>query len=766
MDRQRRSAGTRWTAVLAAAVLAMGGIVPGRGAEAAAAARLTAVDVTVAIRADRDIVLTGDAVVRLTGGTVTYDGVLSGQGTFTVGGTGTLVLTKDSDFTLPAARRRQKVVTYNGSHPLTRVDDPDPPAVTVDQGATLQYGDGTGTTGQIGHYVAVPGLSWNTLNHRIDGTLDVAVHSQVHLGIMSGSGLILARRFTWPGLSLAGNHPFTGTIYNGTGFAYGSVNFTTELPGVKKIVNQGSAIHSAADGVTTIASADYYSQSYGNDINYHTWGSGLVRNTGVYSWSDSGSDRDPALSDPALNYADVPHQDNARGVNIEGADVEWGDGTTDRFFLPGNVHTAYINMHADSSGRSKLTLDYDGPVTLGLPISGGIYHDTLSAPGRGDVVIAATKGNAVTFTAPQNYDGSTTIGRGASLRLGDGTAGGDSSLLRSSRYRIIDDGALTVQNTAKSASLSRIGGAGSLTQAGAATLVLTGATTFRGATVIGKGTLKLTAGSLASSSGVSLTRAGAVLDLTGAGNQTLKRLAGAAGTTVRLGGALTVGDATSTTFAGDLAGSASMIKVGTGTLTLSGTASVPLSVRAGTLELATSVRASIAVGGPATVTGTGTIGGAVTNSGTMTGARVRITGAYTQKPGAVLDSSILSVHGAVTLAGRLNLGDLGSGPTTLIDNTGTGPVHGTFDGFAEGANVNGRTISYAGGDGNDVVLSAALAGAATPGKSGRNPVTALRAATSSQSALGILIAALVLAAAGTAIVVIRRRKPSLAGRHR
>src|SRR5581483_2486540 len=73
-------------------------------------------DITAAVRADRDVVLAGDATVTVPAGTTTYTGVISGEGTLTVRGTGTLVLTKDSTFTLPAARRHQKVVRSAGGH--------------------------------------------------------------------------------------------------------------------------------------------------------------------------------------------------------------------------------------------------------------------------------------------------------------------------------------------------------------------------------------------------------------------------------------------------------------------------------------------------------------------------------------------------------------------------------------------------------------------------------------------------------------------------
>jgi acetyl esterase/lipase len=76
-------------------------------------------------------------------------------------------------------------------------------------------------------------------------------------------------------------------------------------------------------------------------------------------------------------------------------------------------------------------------------------------------------------------------------------------------------------------------------------------------------------------------------------------------------------------------------------------------------------------------------------------------------------SYIISVIGSVTLGGRLNTSSLNGAPSpgeqfTIIDNDGTDPVNGTFDGLPEGATLSvgasSYTITYHGGDGNDVVL--------------------------------------------------------------
>ncbi|TCO44045.1 hypothetical protein EV646_111237 [Kribbella antiqua] len=108
-------------------------------------------DITLDILANRNVTLTGDAVVNVPDGTTTYDGAIRGEGSLRIAGSGTLILTKDSDFSLPKASQRQTVRILGGNHPYVVVTRPDPPAVVVDKGATLQYGNGGGT-GLIGRF--------------------------------------------------------------------------------------------------------------------------------------------------------------------------------------------------------------------------------------------------------------------------------------------------------------------------------------------------------------------------------------------------------------------------------------------------------------------------------------------------------------------------------------------------------------------------------------------------------------------------------------
>ncbi|MFC1443590.1 autotransporter [Streptacidiphilus sp. N1-10] len=509
-----------------------------------AAAQAASGNITAAVLADQDIVLNGDAVVNVPSGTHTYTGVISGQGSLRVSGTGTLVLTKDSTFTLPTAERHQTVAVLGGNHPYTQVSNPDTPAVTVDPGATLQYGTG-GTTGLIGAFpYNSPGYQQNQDNIRVDGTLRLSLTRAFNLGTISGSGLVTQPRSMWGTLQICGTNPFSGVIDNGTGTTFAGTTCPAALPDARKVLNQGSWIIDTPLGHTVVERQDFYNRQYGSDINVHSRPGSTVVLTGSYSWADSGPDTDPQLSDPTLNWQPVAHNPNVRGTNIEGATVRWGDGTTHQIFMPGTAQTVYINLHAASGRRSQLTFDYDGPVTLGAPIGGGKYHDTLAAPGQGDIVLADTPGNDVTYTAVQDYDGSTTIEPHATLRLGSGTAGQDSGLYnRSSQDTVIDNGTLVLQNHSTAPALPAITGTGSLTQDGQATTTLSHAVSYTGPTTVAKGTLALNGTTLIHSSGVSLTTAAATLDLREAAAASLRSLTAARGSRIQIkvGGTLTVG---------------------------------------------------------------------------------------------------------------------------------------------------------------------------------------------------------------------------------
>jgi autotransporter-associated beta strand protein len=157
-------------------------------------------------------------------------------------------------------------------------------------------------------------------------------------------------------------------------------------------------------------------------------------------------------------------------------------------------------------------------------------------------------------------------------------------------------------------------------------------------------------GSLPSTTDVNITASGAILDLNGF-NQTIASLTGVAGSQVKLGNAaLTVGNNASTTFAGSINSTTggSLIKQGSGTLTLTGTCAYngETIINAGQLQL---------------LTGT-------TSLNTISGQGELIVGSGTQ-----LTATSINL-GTVTLAAnsRITIRPISGGPQA--DSTATTPV--------------------------------------------------------------------------------------------
>jgi autotransporter-associated beta strand protein len=206
-----------------------------------------------------------------------------------------------------------------------------------------------------------------------------------------------------------------------------------------------------------------------------------------------------------------------------------------------------------------------------------------------------------------------------------------------------------------------------------------------------------------------------------------------------LSAALAVANATNLTLSGAIGGAAGLVKSGAGRLALSGTSTFTggTTVNAGTLLVNGTIPGPVTVNAGATLGGTGTVTGPVTvNAGgtlaaglspgvTNTGNLVLAGIFLVEIEGATLGTQYdnTNVTGTVTIAGgTLTLAGayvpVAGDSFTIIANDGADAVTGTFAGLAEGATLafNGATlgISYVGGTGNDVVLTALAAGPPVP----------------------------------------------------
>lgn len=231
---------------------------------------------------------------------------------------------------------------------------------------------------------------------------------------------------------------------------------------------------------------------------------------------------------------------------------------------------------------------------------------------------------------------------------------------------------------------------------------------------------------------------GALLNVNGH-IQTISSLSGSGGINLGSGGTLTVAMGPSSTYNGVFSGTGTLIHSGgqftlTGVSTYSGTytnLSGITSLVGGTLPVPYTQS-----GGDLGVASGGTIGTVTINAGQfrpgLGGTGLANTGSLTMGAFRIYQQTIngpvppafskVTVTGTVTLGGATfslsgtGVGVVAGNTFTIIDNDGIDPVTGTFAGLPQGAVIPGGPaglsyiVSYVGGTGNDVVLTAIAPG--------------------------------------------------------
>lgn len=270
-----------------------------------------------------------------------------------------------------------------------------------------------------------------------------------------------------------------------------------------------------------------------------------------------------------------------------------------------------------------------------------------------------TKAGAGTLilTGASRYSGGTTIA-GGTLQLGDG---GDRGSIAGN---VVNQGTLAFNRSDTVTFGGDISGAGALRHLGSGTTILTGANAYLGGTTVDNGTLRA-GGAGAFVAGTAYTVNGGTLDLNNH-DLTVSALAGRGGT-VALGTAtLTVDQAIDTAYAGAFSGTGELVKLGNGTLTLTGPSTLSLRLARGAM-----VTSSAGLGGNATLAaGTslafnqaadGTYGGRLAGSGDLLklgAGKLELTGDSSAYAGnTALRAGTLAVNGK--LGGSLDVGAAG-----------------------------------------------------------------------------------------------------------
>src|SRR5262245_23395963 len=457
------------------------------------------------------------------------------------------------------------------------------------------------------------------------------------------------------------------------------------LAGVSLIALAPTAAH-AVDGAWTGPGAEWTDGT--------NWSSTPDVPDNAATFTDNGAPTSATLSDDAsINTIQFTAGAPAFNFVTSGTGITFdinGAGIVNNSFAPSFTNNDNLNFNtASSAGNAVIVNNSGGVLSFNNNSTAANAIITTNDGALTQFNDNSTGGNAQFITnAGGIVDFSNTAGPAGDGNISAGSLAGAGNYYLGSNLLTVGGNNLS---TTVSGVISDCGDSGSdcsnagatgggLIKIGTGTLTLSGANTYTGPTMVNAGTLQAGAVNAFSSASAFTVASGATLDLAGF-DQTVGSLAGAGNVTLGSAMLTTNGDGSDTTFSGTISGSGRLVKVGEGTLTLSGNNSYT----GGTLlnEGTLAVGSSRALG-----TGTLTLADGTTLQAAADGLAlanaVRLLGDTTVDT----QSNTLTLSGPISGTGGLD--KIGSGTLTL---TGASTYTGDTNVNEGVLTVNGSLVS-------------------------------------------------------------------------
>ncbi|PJE53347.1 DUF4347 domain-containing protein, partial [Marinomonas sp. BSi20584] len=525
-----------------------------------------------------------------------------------------------------------------------------------------------------------------------DRTIDNSITSNLTFsGALSNGSLTIAGTSGTGAVILSGTNTHTNTTISGnrTNTNTNSLSIASDASlGTGTLTLNGTAAVLNITGATTIDNAILFNQNATISATNAVTLSGVISGTGAVTKSGtgvltlSGNNADYSGNIALNEGVIIAAHNNALGNTTGSTTVASGttlrlmDGLTiaENLTISGvGINSAYGALKInEGTGLATVT----GDITLAADSLIGAFNTgdslTLSGVISGDFDLTKVGSGTLTLSGSNTHTGAVTVSAGTLAVSGGSSIGDDSAVTVSSGATLSLAGGnetigslsgsgavaltygLTVgnaSNTVFSGVISSTNTSG-ITKVGSGTLALSGANTYTGATTVSAGKLLLQGGSAIADSGAVTINAGAELELRD-NDEAVGSVAGAGALTLN-GGSLTAGgNNTDTIFSGvieDGGNGGGLTKIGTGTLTLSGSNAYTgtTTVSAGTLVVDNSAALGTTAGGTVVESGAtlqATAGISIADALTLSGTGVNGAGAL-----------VASGNGTVTASGAITLG--------------------------------------------------------------------------------------------------------------